>query len=94
MVAESNTALSEFTQCLPFELYGDRGRRASRFDDSHLRALRVELYAERLMHGLDLWSGRPLDDAGEEAARITAQQMSATREVRRCLQNNCAAGCA
>lgn len=63
-------AMCEETRCLPVELFGERRRRAVRNDDSDIRAAWVDVYAERLANGQDLWSGMPLEDARKEASRI------------------------
>lgn len=65
---EFTATLSEQTQCLPREIYGDQVRKALRPDDSSLRALRAEMYADRLCNGLDIWTGELLDEACEESA--------------------------
>ena len=62
------------SRCLPIELFGDRVRKSARCDESDLRAGRTELYASRLMQGLDIWTGKPLPDACVEATRIQAEQ--------------------
>lgn len=70
MSDEFTPTLSDLTQCLPRELYGDQTRKACHSDDSNLRAARVEVYSKRLMNGLDIWTGDPLDEACEEATRM------------------------
>ncbi len=71
------------SRCLPIELFGDRVRKSARCDESDLRAGRTELYASRLMQGLDIWTGKPLPDACVEATRIQAEQGRPKRGGRR-----------
>lgn len=70
MSDEFTPNLADQTQCLPRELYGDQVPKVSQRDDSDERATQVELYAERLMNGLDMWTGEPLADASEEVTRM------------------------
>ena len=69
-MSDEFTVLSDQMQCLSRELHGDPVRKMTRADDSDLRAGRVEVYAERLMNGLDIWTGEPLDEACLEASRM------------------------
>jgi len=72
MSDDFTATLSEQTQCVPREIYGDQVRKAPQRDDSDLRASRAELYADRLNNGLDIWTGEPLDEAREETTRMRA----------------------
>ena len=74
MKNEFSVPLSDVTRSLHMELYAQPRSKVSRYDDSDMRAPRVETYARRLANGQDLWTGEPLDEACEEATRIIEQQ--------------------
>lgn len=84
----SPVAVSEATRVLPRRLFGDQVKKACRASDDAQRAPRVALYAERLMKGLDLWTGEPTDEAYEEAVRMSAVQNTAKKGGRRQHTNN------
>lgn len=65
-------SVSERSRLLPRELFGDPVRKAARVSDDNARAPLVNLYAERLMKGLDIWTGQPSEEAWAEAVRIRA----------------------
>ena len=92
MKNESSLPLSDVTRSLPMELYAQPRSKVSRYDDSDLRAPRVEMYARRLANGQDLWSGEPLGEAYEEATRILEQQSKPKCGGRRPRNHNCVNG--
>lgn len=92
MRSKSTVTLSDVTGAMPMELYVAPRTNVFHYDDSELRASWVDVYAERLMNGQDLWSGEPLEAAREEARRILDQQSKPQFGCRRPRNHNCISG--